>query len=41
VHDLHDELRHHHTWELLDRYTTTDRIPELGERLVSWKFGAL
>jgi conjugative relaxase-like TrwC/TraI family protein len=32
VHDLSDELRHHATRELLDRYTTTDRIPELQER---------
>jgi hypothetical protein len=42
VHDLSDELRHHDTRELLDRYTTTDRIPELHERLDAldawWRF---
>jgi conjugative relaxase-like TrwC/TraI family protein len=39
VHDLSDELRHHSTRELLDRYTTTDRITQLRERLdalVTW-----
>ena len=42
VHDLSDELRHQNTRELLDRYTTTDRIPHLQERLDAldtwWRF---
>jgi conjugative relaxase-like TrwC/TraI family protein len=42
VHDLSDELRHHSTRELLDWYTTTDRIPELHQRLGAldtwWRF---
>jgi conjugative relaxase-like TrwC/TraI family protein len=39
---LSDELRHHSTRELLDRYTTTDRMPALHERLDAlnmwWRF---
>jgi hypothetical protein len=42
VHQLGDELRHHDTRELLDRYAITDRIPELHERLGAldtwWRF---
>ena len=42
VHDLSDELRHHATRELLDRYATTDRIPQLHRRLDAldtwWRF---
>jgi hypothetical protein len=42
VHDLSNELQHQNTRELLDRYTTTDRIPELHERLDAlntwWRF---
>jgi hypothetical protein len=42
VHDLVDELRHHATRELLDRYTTVDRIPHLHRRLDAldtwWRF---
>ena len=42
VHDLSDELRHHATRELLDRYLTTDRIPQLQQRLDAldtwWRF---
>jgi hypothetical protein len=42
VHDLGDELRHHSTRELLDRYTTIDRIPQLHRRLDAldtwWRF---
>jgi conjugative relaxase-like TrwC/TraI family protein len=33
LHDLGDALRSHDTRELLDRYTTSDRIPELRQRL--------
>jgi hypothetical protein len=44
VHDLSDELRHQNTRELLDRYTTTDRIPHLQERLDGldtwWRFAS-
>jgi conjugative relaxase-like TrwC/TraI family protein len=42
VHDLGDELRHQATRDLLDRYTTTDRIPLLQQRLDAldtwWRF---
>ena len=42
VHDLRDALRSHDTAELLDRYTTNDRIPHLQERLDAldtwWRF---
>jgi hypothetical protein len=42
VDQLSDEFRHHARWELLDRYATTDRIPELNERLDAldtwWRF---
>jgi hypothetical protein len=42
LHDLGDALRSHDTRELLDRFTTSDRIPELHERLDAldtwWRF---
>ena len=42
VRDLRDALRSHDTAELFDRYTTTDRIPHLQERLDAldtwWRF---
>jgi conjugative relaxase-like TrwC/TraI family protein len=42
VHDLCDELRNHTTCELLDRYTITDRISHLHQRLDAldtwWRF---
>jgi conjugative relaxase-like TrwC/TraI family protein len=42
LYDLGDELQHQYSRELLDRWTTTDRIPELHERLEAldtwWRF---
>jgi hypothetical protein len=42
VHGLSDELRHHAIRELIDRYTTTYRIPHLSQRLDAldtwWRF---
>jgi hypothetical protein len=42
LHDLGDALRSHDTRELLDRFTTSDRIPELQQRLGAldtwWRF---
>ncbi len=42
VRDLREALRSHETSELLDRYSTTDRIPHLQERLDAldtwWRF---
>jgi conjugative relaxase-like TrwC/TraI family protein len=42
VHQLSDELRHHDTRELLDRYTINNRIPQLHQRLDAldtwWRF---
>jgi conjugative relaxase-like TrwC/TraI family protein len=42
VRDLRDELRSHETTELLDRYTTMERIPHLQQRLDAldtwWRF---